>query len=106
MSETVDLGKLIETLFRWARAQGAEQLADHPGIWERAVDETWRVAINGHRVPETASDGVEVPPFHVYITFAGWPWALFHPMTDFTYTGHGEAANPTTLLAALQAATR
>lgn len=106
MSETVELGKLIEALFRWASAHGAEQLAGHPGIWEHAVDETWRVAINGHRVTEQASDGVDVPPFHVYLSFNGWPWALFHPAADSIATGHGEAANSATFLAALQAASR
>lgn len=77
-------------------------LSDHPGVYELAIDEHWKVAINGHREPGEYA-GARVEPFHVVVEFNGWPAGFFGPCGGIIAAG--ELANETTLIEAIKAAT-
>lgn len=80
-------------------ALGAAPLNKHAGCWEHQIDESWRVAINGHREAHDV-EGVSLPPFHIYLEYNGWPAGILHPLTGGLMAA-GEAANEGTLIAAL-----
>ena len=58
---------------------GVEPLAKHEGCWTHRVDDTWWIAVNGHKEEVKCKDGVSVPPFHAYIECAGGPAGLVNP---------------------------
>ena len=83
-------------------ALGAAPLSKHTGCWEHAVDERWRVAVNGHREGKATSTGEVVKPFTAIVWFNGWPAGLISPRGGVIAAG--EVANEGTLIAALQRA--
>lgn len=68
------------------------------------VDEHWRVVLNGHN--ESVRYGehgeIEVPPFHCYIEFNGWPAGLLSPYGGVIAAG--ALANEPAFVAACKAA--
>jgi hypothetical protein len=80
-------------------------LTRYDGCWTLTLGE-WQIAVNGHEEPRRYNR-VAVAPFHAYIEFNGWPFALFHPYGD-GWIGAGSYANldklETDLRAALAAA--
>ena len=59
-------------------ALGIRPLNEHPGCWAHQIDDFWFVAVNGHdesRMYQT----IEIPPFHAYVAYDGWPAAMFTP---------------------------
>lgn len=92
----------------YAQSHGAKNLKDHPGCWERQVDETWFVAFNGHKEPTPTHGGkkslgqsVDVLPFSVYVEYNGWPAGILTPSGGEFAAGSG--ANVDTFVAALAA---
>jgi len=83
---------------------GAAPLTKHVGCWEHRLGDRWLIAVNGHRTPTKCSTGCEVPPFHAYVEYDGWPCALLMPFGGTT-VGHGHEAEDA-LIAALKSATR
>jgi hypothetical protein len=82
-------------------AAGAERINELPGCWEYQVSDGWWIAVNGHREPKTCSKGAEVPPFHAYVEWCGFPAGIVGPRGGVIAAG--EAANEDTLIGALRA---
>lgn len=82
-------------------ALGQHPLTKHAGCWEQQIDERWWIAMNGHRAPVKCSAGAEVPPFHCYVQFNGWPAALFGP--NGGVIAAGECANEDAFIQAVRA---
>ena len=72
-----------------AAAAGVVPLNQHPGLWEFEVG-PWKLQVNGRR--EKIGD---VPPYHAFVEFNGWPAGLIHPYGGTIAAG--EAANIWTL---------
>jgi hypothetical protein len=79
------------------------KLPDHDGCWEHQVDDTWFIAMNGHKEKQVLKGReIAIEPYTVYVQYNGWPAGLF----DY-YGGTiaaGEGANENTFIAALVAA--
>lgn len=55
---------------------GIESINKLPGCWETEIGpdgERWRIALNGHKEEVRDSQGGTVPPFHIALTYNGWP---------------------------------
>jgi len=104
MTETADLDALdlMAIIAAFAKQRGATKLNTHPGCWEAAVDERWRIAINAHPEAHAAADGWKVPMYSFAVFFNGWLWCVANATGGFV--GHGEGASLDTFRAAIQAA--
>ena len=72
---------VAEAFYRLAvlgNAQGVV-LNKLPGCWEVQLDKQWRVAVNGHKEAIKESGGREVPPYHAYVEYNGWPAGFLNP---------------------------
>lgn len=98
----VSVSEVFARVCELASARGARGINHLPGCWEHQVDEQWHVSLNGADEPRKSESGVDVPSFHVYVTFNGWP-AGFVNLRDGCIAA-GEAANEDELLAALKKA--
>ena len=58
---------------------GVTRINELKGCWEHQVDEQWHISLNGHQEPVRCSAGVEVPPFHCYVQYNGWPAGVIEP---------------------------
>lgn len=92
---------------------GVSNIGLMDGCWTYIVDDNWWIAVNGHREPIVAISptdreynrkGTEVPPFHAYIEFNGWPAGFITPFDGLIAAG--AAANPETFMAACDAVAR
>jgi hypothetical protein len=93
------------------RERGAVHKLVAPGeVWYERVDETWDAWINPHpvsaKIPRPDAGPLfmsgEVPPFHAWINYNGWLWALVTPYGGTVMAGEG--ANRETFAAACEAA--
>jgi hypothetical protein len=84
-----------------AERQGVKSICDMPGCWEFDAGKWW-VAVNGHKEAVKCSRGAEVPAFHAYVEFNGWPAGLLHPHGE-GWLAAGAAANTETFVAAMDA---
>lgn len=85
-------------------ALGMRNINQLPGCWEHQVDEQWFIALNAHAEPTKCSKGTTVPAFTAYIEFNGWPAGIVNAHGGTIAAG--EAANETTLIAAINLAIR
>ncbi len=81
--------------------------ADLPGCWECEIPGidggTWWWAVNGKDEPRTPTGRtIEVPPYHCYLEWCGWPAGIFTPFGGEICAG--SVANEDAFIAALQAA--
>lgn len=88
-----------------AVAAGAAPLNRHAGCWRYRLPMSpeWEIAVNPHRTPQPDPFGGDIPvePFHCYVQYNGWPFALFS-----VYGGEmacGTMANEDTFRAAIDA---
>jgi hypothetical protein len=81
---------------------GATSINHLPGCWEYQVDDQWRIALNGGDEPRKCATGVEVPRFHLYVTFNGFPAGFVTPTEGCIAAG--DAANERALIRALKKA--
>lgn len=81
---------------------GAKNIKELPGCWEYEIDGQWWVAVNGHAVPMKCSHGGDVPPYHAFVEFNGWPAGLVSPAGGTMAAGEG--ANEDTFIAAVKLA--
>jgi hypothetical protein len=77
------MGEQVKELFaaigEFAFKTGARNINELPGCWESDVgDKAW-VSVNGHKESRTDTRGHELPPFHAFIEFNGWPAAFLGP---------------------------
>ena len=86
-----------------ALSLGVRSIKGLPACWEHQVDEHWHIAINGHHTDQQTSRGNNVPPFHCYIEFNGFPAGLITPYDGIIAAG--SVANEDAFIAALQRAT-
>jgi hypothetical protein len=84
-----------------AERDGVKSICDLPGCWELTAG-AWWVAVNGHREPTKCSRGVEVPGFHAYVEFNGWPAGIFSPHGTGEFVVSADA-NAAAFIAALEA---
>lgn len=98
MSDEISLA--FASVCELATTLGARNIKDLPGCWETQIDGRWYVAVNGHNVETKTSRGAEVPPFHCYVEFNGWPAGIFSPRGGVIAAG--AAANEDTFVAACQ----
>lgn len=85
-----------------AMRDGIARLPDHNGgIYERKIDDQWRVVMNGNKTP-ASHDGIELAPFSIYVEFNGWPAGVIDPGGGIIAAG--EAANEDTFIAAIERA--
>jgi len=92
MTATVDLAQRL----------GISHINKLPGCWEHRVDDAWSISLNGHREPTLNSQGIEVPPFSVYVEFNGLPAGVFNAFGGTIAAG--AVANERTFIAALKRA--
>jgi hypothetical protein len=89
-----------------ALALGVREICKMPECWEHRVDEHWTIAVNGHNEPkfaeQTTSGKTEVPPFHCYVEFNGFPAGLISPYDGILCAG--SVANENAFIAALEKA--
>lgn len=78
------------------------RLDEQPALWDRQVDELWRIEVNGHDKPFPDHHGMPVQPFTCHLTYNGWPAGILG--VDCGCIAAGAAANEDTLIAALKAA--
>jgi hypothetical protein len=83
------------------RRLGVVNIKNLPGCWEHQVDAQWHIAVNGQPQTVKASNGAEVPPYTMYVTYNGWPAGLISPNSGWIAAGAG--ANEDTFIAALKA---
>jgi hypothetical protein len=103
--QTDPIGRFWEQLMRIAKATDAAPLNKHEGCWEFGdPDRGWYVAVNAHEAPVKCYAGAEVPPFHAYVMWFGFPAGLITPAEGTIAAG--AAANMDTLLAWLEALPR
>ena len=81
---------------------GAAPATKFEGCWEHQVNDKWWLALNAHTHDVKCSHGSEVPPFHCYIEYNGWPAGIVNPYGG-EIVAH-ENANEDLLIAALEAA--
>jgi hypothetical protein len=98
----MQIAEAYYTVVELAAALGVKKINELEGCWERAVDEQWFVAFNGHKEPMKVSRGATLPPYEIYIEFNGWPAGVIGP--DGGIIAAGDAANEKTFIAALKAA--
>lgn len=104
-SEIASLMKLAPgRVAELATALGVRAIHRLPGCWEYQIDEQWWIAINGHDEPVTCSTGARVDPFHIFVTYNGWPAGILTPFAGTLAAG--AAANEETFIAAIEAAIR
>lgn len=89
-------------IVKLAERLGLSGLNKFPGCWEHQVDGQWWIALNAHKEPMTCSMGAEVPPFHAYVQFNGWPAGVIDPRGGIIAAG--KVANEDTFIEALKAA--
>ena len=94
MSDTVSEAFVL--IVDLALKQGRRNIKDQ--VVDVAVDDTWKVRVNGCSVERE-----NIPPFHAYVEFNGWP-AGFIGTDGGGVIAAGEAANEDALIAALRAA--
>lgn len=80
-AETENYTLMFLLLADLAIATGAAPINEHPDCWEIVLDgpPQLRISVNGHEEKRCDSQGVFVNPFHAYIEYNGWPWAIFSP---------------------------
>lgn len=86
-------------------AVGKAPVNQKPGPVVHDVDARWKVVLNGHREPVKYGEKneIEVPPFHCYVEFNGWPAGLLDPFGGWLVAG--TLANEETFVAAVKHAT-
>lgn len=89
-----------------AIALGVREICKMPGCWEQKVDEHWTIAVNGHHELKIAEKSLscktEVPPFHCYVEFNGFPAGLISPYNGVICAG--SIANEDSFISALEKA--
>jgi hypothetical protein len=96
-------GSAPEAIVNLAGVLGVENITALPGCWEHQIDDQWWLALNGKKTPTKCSHGAEVPPFHFYVEFNGWPAGIFSIRGDGEFAA-GSAANEDMFIAAVDAA--
>ncbi|WP_018086454.1 hypothetical protein [Desulfurispora thermophila] len=80
---------------------GVAPLCRLPGVWERQIDDNWKIVLNGHNSPKDYNV-LTIPPFHMYVEFNGWPAGLLSPFGGTIAAG--TVANENALISALKKA--
>ncbi len=83
-------------------ALGFKSVSQLDGCAEFAIDDQWWCALNGHRERTKCTRGAEVPSFHAYVEFNGWPAGVISPRGGEFVAG--AAANEDAFIAALESA--
>ena len=85
-----------------AEHDGVTEINKLPGCWHREF-KPWAIWMNAHT--DTRKGGptgdIEVPPFHCYVEFNGWPAGLINPRGGVIAAG--AAANEDSFIAAIEA---
>lgn len=92
-----------------ALRDGIGPLNKLPGLWERRLDATWKIAVNGHQETlELAQThncmGCHVKPFTCAVFYHGWLAGLLNPYGGVIAVGPNEGANEANFIAALEKA--
>lgn len=99
-SELNQLERFWEAMFGLAKRCDAQPMNKHSGCWSLQIDDSWFIAVNGHKTPMAAKpNGSEVPPFSCYVEFNGWPAGIIDPGGGCIAAG--TAANMETLIEAI-----
>ena len=85
-----------------AEHDGVGSINQMPGCWHRAF-KPWAIWLNGHGEPRQGGPGgdIEVPGYHCYVEFNGWPAGLINPRGGVIAAG--SAANEDSFIAAIEA---
>ncbi len=85
MNEPQEIPQVFAKIVELCEALGVSNIKELPGCWKHRIDDQWKIWVNGHdrpitiRWPGVIRDKVEIPPFHAYIEFEGWPAGLVSP---------------------------
>ena len=101
MSEGANVAEVFLGLALLAEHDGVGSINQLPGCWQREF-EPWTIWLNGHEQPRKGGprDDIEVPPYHCYIEFNGWPAGLVTPRGGTIAAG--SAANEDSFIAAIE----
>lgn len=83
-----------------AERLGIARINEREGCWEHRIDDHWSISCNGHQETTKNSQGVEVPPFSVYVEWCGWPAGIINPYGGAIAAG--AAANEAAFVDALR----
>lgn len=89
------IAEAFVAIIRLAEKLGVKSIKDLPGLWELAIDEHWKIRVNGHKEEIDA-----IPPFHCAVEFNGWPAGLFSPQGGVIAAG--DCANERTFIEACE----
>lgn len=97
----------FDKLAQLAIKLGAHPLTKHPNGWAHKIDEHWFVHIAGSKDVKSAggqntAPPVNVPAYHAYVEFNGWPAGFINPYGGVIAAG--AAANEDSFIAAIDAA--
>lgn len=98
MMETVS--EVFDMIARVAIALDAVPLTRWPAGWVLRVDARWKLVVNGSPEP-IRWEKIEIPGFHCYAEYNGWPAGLFSPHGGII--AGGSVANEADLIRALAA---
>ncbi len=103
MPSKIDLDVVLLKIFELTKALDAMPMSKHEGCWEHRIDDQYTLVCNGHKEPlEWGCQTVQ--PYHFYVEYSGWPFAVFNPATG-GQIGDGSMANADAFIAAMEAAT-
>ncbi len=85
---------------------GTPPLNEVDGCWTYQINDSWWVAVNGHKedcevVTPQSKSPVKVPPFTAYLDYNGWPAGFIDPYSGTMAAG--EKAHEQTFMAACDA---
>lgn len=99
---TPQISEVFHAIGKLAAALGVRSINQLPGCWEHAIDEHWRISVNGHCEETADSKGNEIAPYNCWVEFNGWPAGYFDPTGGVLAAG--EAANEQTFMEAIHRA--
>jgi hypothetical protein len=98
------ISEVFIAIMAYAEKQGVRRINELDGCWEFSPAEGWFLAVNGHDVPKRCSKNADVPPFHAYVEWHGWPAGIVGPKSGILAAG--TEANEDNLIAALNGGDR
>lgn len=95
----MNLEKIFELVTELAIKDKVVPIMDK--IWERKIDKHWKIVVNGYNETKELC-GIEIPAYHIYVEFNGFPAGLINPFDGIICAG--KEANIERFIGALETA--
>jgi hypothetical protein len=101
MSKSDDVCEAFAVIAELGNILGAGPLSKYPACWELAIDDRWKIAVNGHKTPMLCSLSEKpIAPFNCLIEYNGFPAGYIYPRGGIIAAG--TAANEDTFIKAVR----